>query len=385
MVLDFEFSDDLLKLNFIGVVSLFGGEIALSALRYTVLISNVPLSLYLSMIVSPGMQTVALKMFRRMEDKVSKAISGGESDDNKDIIGLSASGAYNYLGLHSGTKMNIGSILGDALVTETEVKFTPVECTRTKKQNRDLKLKVLQLAVTFTVRGNGIKYPMGSASGSSPPGDAIVENLGGTDPCLILADENTLQYLLQKPLIVPPHPTERFWVVLHLFAAYLSYIIVIVNIIAIPYFSIAGQLIFGILMLLGAIQNILLSISNGRQLLLRSIRTLINIESQEGYIFQTRASMIAYCMLRSKSTDVKQLKHLLPNTATFEVWFGKVTNCVRSIGDGGEPAFDTVNEGLMKDLDPVNEGLMKDLDADLRDAHNVLNPGEKKKDILVDM
>src|SRR5689334_17362558 len=101
-----DFSDSLAKLNFIGVVSLFGGEIALSALRYSVLIQNTYLSLYVTMILSPGLQTVSLKMFRRMEDKISRAIGGG-SDDRKDIIGLSASNKYRYIGLHSGTKMAI--------------------------------------------------------------------------------------------------------------------------------------------------------------------------------------------------------------------------------------------------------------------------------------
>ncbi|KAG0053418.1 hypothetical protein BGZ89_002914 [Linnemannia elongata] len=212
-MLNMNFSDDFSKLNFIGVVSLFGSEIALSALRYSVLVRQNFLSLYLAMVVSPGMQT----------------------DDKKEIIGLSASGGYKYIGLHSGTKMVVGSILGEALVKSSEVDFKNVKSTRSKQQTRSLHLKVLELdrlsegasglrmdadggftgiravvlsviplftivgivltlltedygaailillnvvcnlAVTFTVRGTGVEYPNGTASPESPNGDAFIE------------------------------------------------------------------------------------------------------------------------------------------------------------------------------------------------------------------
>ncbi|KAF9309003.1 hypothetical protein BG003_010312 [Podila horticola] len=217
-----------MKLNFTGVVSLLGDEIALSALRYSALIQNKFLSVYLTMILSPGLQTISLKMFRRMEDMISRAVSGGVEDDKKDIVGLSASGKYKYLGLHSGTKMAVESIMGEALIVASEVHFKEVKCSRPSKQKRNLKLKVIKLgglsdvnselrmtveerlsgiravilfllplvtiagivlvllaedygasalivlnvicnmAVTFTVRGNGIRYLSGKAALGSP-------------------------------------------------------------------------------------------------------------------------------------------------------------------------------------------------------------------------
>ncbi|KAG0318116.1 hypothetical protein BG000_004338, partial [Podila horticola] len=134
-MLHISISDDLMKLNFIGVVSLLGGEITLSALRYSALIQNKFLSVYLTVILSPGLQTISLKIFRRMEDMISRAISGGVEDDKKDIIGLSASGKYKYLGLHSGTKMAVESIMGEALIVASEVHFKEVKCSRPSKQN----------------------------------------------------------------------------------------------------------------------------------------------------------------------------------------------------------------------------------------------------------
>ncbi|KAG0309774.1 hypothetical protein BGZ98_008231 [Dissophora globulifera] len=413
----FDFLDSLSKLNFIGVVSLFGGEIALSALRYSVLIRSTSQSLYLSMVVSPGLQTVSLKMFRRMEDRVSKAMSGGIEDDKRDIIGLSASGKYEYIGLHSGTKMKVGSILGEALA-KASVEFKDVESTRSGPQRRGLQLKVMKLgrlseevnrgirmeadgglsgiraailyiiplitvvgvvvavldkdygacaliilnvicnmAVTFTVRSYGVSYPSGNASPGSPPGDALIQNADGTEMCLILADENTLQYLFQKPLVVPPAPDDKLWNTLHLFAAYSSYLMVIVNIIVIPFSDIVGQLTFGILMFFGVVQNLTLSILDGNELLLRSMRRLFIIEPAEGYTFQTRSSAIAYCMLRSKSTDIRQLKYLLPDTMTFGAWGDKVIEKVKTLRDSKE----SVNNGIIA-------ALMENLDRDLNDA-----------------
>src|ERR1700744_6402192 len=96
-----DFSQDL---NIIGVVSLFGGEIALSALRYTVLVRDTWTAIYFSMIVSAGLQTISLKMFKRMHGRLSVAISPGIRDDPKEIVGLTASGQYKYYGVQSGTE-----------------------------------------------------------------------------------------------------------------------------------------------------------------------------------------------------------------------------------------------------------------------------------------
>ncbi|KAF9381901.1 hypothetical protein CPB97_007507 [Podila verticillata] len=376
------------------------------------------------MILSPGLQTVSLKMFRRMGDMISRAISGGVEDDKKDIIGLSASGKYKYLGLHSGTKMVVGSIMGEALVVASEVHFKEVKSSRPSQQKRDLKLKVIELgelsdvnsglrmtmeerlsgiqavilfllplvtiagvvlaflaedygasaliilnvicnmAVTFTVRGNGIRYPRGEAALGSPRGDALVENADGTEMCLILANENTLQYLFQKSMIVPPNPQDIFWSVLQVSAAYLSYMIAIVNIIAIPYCSAVGQLVFGILMFIGAAQNLTLSAFDGKKQLVRSMRRLFETKTAEGYTFQTRSSAIAYCMLRSKCTDTKQMQSLLCDTATFGAWYERVAEDVKLVCNGTESANYQIDQRLRGYLD-----------IDLKDALKEINAG----------
>lgn len=419
-MLDLGFSDSLLKLNFIGVVSLFGGEIALSALRYTVLTQNVLLSLYFTMILSSGLQTVSLKMFKRMEDKASKAISGGPRDNKKDIIGLSASKSYKYVGLHSGTKMVVANILGEALIKASRAETpTNVYCSRDNPPRRNLKLKVIELdelhavenegtpdkeygfrmcvtnqpfgyrtmllytiplitiagivvvllaqdykafalvllnvvcnmSVMFTIRSNGIRYPTGHSAYDSPRGDIFVETNDGTEMYLVIGNEDTIQYAFQKPLVMPPNPDNKMWKYLHISTAYSSYITVVVNIILLPFSTIGGQIIFGVLILLGVIQNMLLSTFDGDELLLSMTENLFAIRSTREYIFQARSSAIAFCMLRSRSNDVGPLRHLLPDTRTFEIWFGNVINAVDGIPS-----------------DTTAEGLLRTLNMDLQDA-----------------
>ncbi len=424
-MLDLNFSDSLSKLNFIGVVSLFGGEIALSALRYSVLIPNVYLSLYVTMILSPGLQTVSLKMFRRMQGKISRAISGGDGEDMKTIVGLSASGKYRYIGLHSGTKMVVSSVLGEALIRAYDAgNPIPVICTRKNSPKRGLTLKVIKLgklevekangssdeygsriyaidelftrrkvviytiplitiagivisaliedymsfvlillnvlcnmAVTFTVRSNGIRYPIGKSSDHSPAGDIFVESDDSSKIYLVMGDENSIQYLFQKPLVVLPKPEDKLWNFLHTLAAYSSYVMVVVNIILLPFCAIGGQIIFGALIFFGVVQNIFLSTFDGDELLLTTTKQLFKIEHAKEYIFQTRSSAISFCMLECRSADVRPLQHLLPRTETYESWFEHVAKNVRSrhgiVVDGG------VNHGLLGDLDKGFDDALK--------------------------
>src|ERR1700761_180434 len=423
-MLNLDFSDSLTKLNFIGVVSLFGGEIAISALRYTALIRNVLLSAYFTMVLSPGLQTVSLKMFKQMDDRVSRAISGGPRDDRKDIMGLSASGKYKYVGIHSGTKMSVASILGEALIGASKSTnpgdTIDVHCSRNVKQRRDLKLKVIEISmenpmedegvngksfgpimrvdnklfgyrsvlmcmiplitiagivitllaedylvfslisvnvisnvlVAVTTRSNGIRYPIGKPSEGCPKGDILVETSDGTDMCMVIADEEVIQYLFQKSLIMPPNPESMMWKYGHILAAYLSYIVVVVNIILLPFSTAGGQIIFGALIFFGVVQNILLSTFDGDGMMLEAIQKFFTIQPTKEYVFQTRSTAVAFCLMRSGSEDVKPLRHLLPDTETFDIWFENVLKVAN-----GTP-IDT----------PVDNKLLVNLNMDLQDA-----------------
>jgi hypothetical protein len=426
-MLDLKFSESVSKLNFIGVVSLFGGEIAISSLRYTVLIRNKFLSAYFTMVVSPGLQTVSLKMFKQMDDRVSKAISGGSREDRKEIIGLSAGGGYRYVGIHSGTKMTVGSILGESLIGAIETTGPPIDiiCSRKIPQKRNLKLKVIELdmttpiqdkgtggksygpsmwvssrpfgirsiflyviplitvagiiivllaedyemfvlivlnvicnmLITITTRSNGIKYPIGKAAEGCPPGDIFIETSNGDDTYLVIANEDVIQYLFQKPLIMPPNPDSKIWTFVHVLTAYLSYVAVLVNIILFPFSTTGGQIIFGVLIFFGVVQNIILSTFDGSGMMLEAIRKYFTIKPATEYIFQTRSTLVAFCMIKSGCKDARTMKHLLPSTDTFNTWYENVLKVVDGI---------PINT-------PVDDKLLANLNLDLQDAFDECN------------
>ncbi|KAF9417722.1 hypothetical protein BGZ76_004491, partial [Entomortierella beljakovae] len=366
------------------------------------------------MIVSPGMQTVSSRMFRQMDDKVSKIISGGVEEDLKDTIGLSASGSYQCIGLHTGAKTVVGNILGELLVKDENMGIqneTIVKSSRQSDPRRNLRLKVMEIgprenivkvdsilstrsgisgfgaiilciiplltiagivltilakdygastliilnvmcsiAVTRIVRGNGVLLPSYDGA-SSPLGDVYIGKDDGKESYLILGNEATIQYLFQKSLIIPRTPGSY----LHFLAAHTANIIVVVNIIAIPFLSILGQLIFGILMLFGTVQNFTLSMVDVDKLLVHSIENLFNIKPAERYIFSTKPTLIAYCTLRSGSSDWGKLNQLLPDTEIFEAWWDLLIK--------------TQRDEFYDDKDGENsKGLMGDLKCDLRDA-----------------
>lgn len=406
-----DFSQDL---NIIGVVSLFGGEIALSALRYTILVRDTWTSLYFSMIVSAGLQTISLKMFKRMDDRVSIAISPGIRDDPKEMVGLSASGQYQYYGVHSGTNMSTGSILGEAMIRELsdEEGVRKVLCTRQKSPKRKCGLKVISLdalkgdndnnqpiradpapfgivylmplitlagvvmtiligdyfalviivcnvicnmLVVYSVRCTGIKYPEGNASPGAPPGHILVKS--GDDVYLVLGHEDSIQYLFQKALDVPPSSNEKYWRHLQKFVAYTSYTIVIANIIATPFATLPGQLIFGILMLLGLLQNILLATFDGDKLLTRIATDVSKDKYTEEFMFETRSAMIAFCALVAKSPNDGILRQSLPvSNPVFVNWFQTVMKCVE--------------RGIIPSKTEKDATLLDSLNVDLIDAYH---------------
>ncbi|KFH61795.1 hypothetical protein MVEG_12378 [Podila verticillata NRRL 6337] len=402
-----DFSQDL---NIIGVVSLFGGEIALSALRYTVLVRDTWTAIYFSMIVSAGLQTISLKMFKRMHGRLSVAISPGIRDDPKEIVGLTASGQYKYYGVQSGTEMLVSSILGEAMLRQSSSRnIKEVACTRHESPNRNCALKVISLGplesihgeriradpapfgvvylmplvtilgiimtiligdyfalvivvcnvlcnmlVMYSVRCTGIKYPKGKASSGSPPGNIFVQS--GDDTYLVLGEEDPIQYLFQKALQVPPSSKERFWGHLQRAVAYASYTIVIANIIAIPFATLPGQLIFGILMLLGLLQNILLATFDGDRLLARLATDASKAIYTEEFVFQTRSSMIAFCTLVAKAPNDNILRCSLPKTPVFTTWFQTVMECVK--------------RGIIPSEIEKDVTLLDSLNIDLRDAYH---------------
>ena len=191
---------------------------------------------------------------------------------------------------------------------------------------------------------------------NSPPGHILIED--GANMYLVTGKEDVIQYAFQNPVIVYDNSDNITWKLLQIPAAYTSYLMVIANIMLLPFSTVDGQVIFGCLIFFGIVQNILLSTFDRDQILLKVMDNAFTIDSTQEYIFQTRSSAIAFCILESNVKDVQPIRHLLPNTEIFDEWFYNVMNVTKN----------------PKSIIPRGDGLLDDLNRDLQDAvtaHNL--------------
>ena len=376
------------SLNLIGVVSLFGGDTALAAFHYS-LISNS--GLYSYAFVSPGLQTVASKIFKRIDNRFASSVSPGQRDDPKDIVGLTSLNTYKYVGLHSGTSMTVRNVLGEAVlrssVTNKELELeTP---SRKNGVQRDIRLTVIKLGeldklsegiqlsinsplymklicitiplinigsiaglfiigeyvigavavinvitnmiLVKTTKANGCYYPKGQSAATSPAGDIIVEDMTSSGNLwLILGKEDAIQYLFQKTI----NMSLGKWETWNFIAACIAFIVSIINVIAIPFGTFYGQLWFAVLLLVGLAQNTLLASLDGDKLLGQLVKNMIPIDNKNEYLFDNRTSALSYCMLLSNSHNRLALEELTPKSSTWKAWCKKVCNYDDKINDG---------------------------------------------------
>lgn len=357
------------KLDVIGVVSLFGGDTALAALHYSSLCTS---QLYAYAFVSPGLQSVAAKIFKRIDSTVARAVSPGECDDELEIMGLAPSYDYKYSGLHSGTDMTVRSALGEALLRNSSkgdfgepvrpnrnvgrnIKLTVIELGDLKAVETDKRLSVkrnnlglipfivplltagtavctviygdyVTLAIVllnvvanvyavFTTRAGGIERPEGKASAHSPKGDILVEDVKSIgDLWLVLGKENAVQYMFQRQVIAKPWPRRNFA------AACVSLFASISNVVAIPFATWWGQVSFGCLLALGLAQNIMLSTLDGDNLLCQTSTGMVPVVSTSRFTFDNRSMAVAYCCKRCGSDNSLILKNISPKSSTWQHW-----------------------------------------------------------------
>lgn len=363
------------RLNILGVVSLLGGDIAVSALHYLLLSRN---NILVYAYLSSGLQTVSSKLFKRMPDHLSKAISPGHRDDPKSIFGLSTVNNFKYIGLHSGTSMNIRSALGESILrtcqtptTEIQqpnrgvgrgIKFTLIELGDVQSHESPVPIVhvpsipvrilhsiipvisilsivglillrdyvvmavvilniIANICIVVSTRGNGCFYPIGHASKGSPRGDILVEDVSSDgDLWLVLGHEDAIQYLFQRSVILHNDHWSRY----NFGSACLAFIVTIVNIIALSFGTWYGQVGFAGLLLLGCIQNIMLATFDGDTLLCTLADTLVPIKHYVTYRFDNRSTALVYAMIRSQSTNINALKTQVPNTETWHRWCEEV-------------------------------------------------------------
>jgi hypothetical protein len=382
------------KLNLIGIVSLFGGEVALSAFHYSLLNEN---GIYSYAFVSPGLQTVSSKVFKRIDNTFAQSVSPGQRDDPKAIVGLTSVNNYKYVGLHSGTSMTVRNVLGEAVLrssktnkeleletpsrkngVQRDIRLTIIKLGELDKLSEGIKLsinssiymKLVSLIIPLinigsivglfvieeyviasviviniianmilirTTKANGCDYPKGQSSSASPIGDILVEDMTSSGNLwLILGKEDAIQYLFQKTMTM----SLGKWEIWNFIAACIAYTVSIINIIAIPFGTFYGQLWFAVLLLFGLIQNITLASLDGDKLLWQLVNRMIPIDKEKDvqeYLFDNRTSALSYCTFLSGSHNHLALEELTPKSLTWKEW------CKRTCGNN----IDKINDGLL--------------------------------------
>lgn len=98
-------------LTLVGLATLLAGNVVEGSLRYANVLS---FRCFASLLVVPGLYTVCGKLLKRCRNKVALIFSPGKRDSRKEILGFESSGAYRYIGLHSGTRASVLNPLFEA-------------------------------------------------------------------------------------------------------------------------------------------------------------------------------------------------------------------------------------------------------------------------------
>lgn len=104
-----------------GIVALVGSSASAAALPYTCIIrGRLP---YLNTYVTPGTLGLAYAVLTCINWRPAQILAGaGETRSMLELYGLKASGTATYVGLKSGTSLQVRGIAGDALVPELVTK-----------------------------------------------------------------------------------------------------------------------------------------------------------------------------------------------------------------------------------------------------------------------
>ena len=102
-------------LSLLGVTSLLGGDIIKGSIRF---INANQKRCVTSFLVVPGLYSLATQMLKRSDSALACALSPGEREDKKKMVGLKGSNKYKYTGMRSGTTASVCNALCEGWLNE---------------------------------------------------------------------------------------------------------------------------------------------------------------------------------------------------------------------------------------------------------------------------
>jgi len=370
------------KLDLLGVINLFGGDIAVSAIHYCVLERR---RIFWSAYLSPGSFTVATKLLKRTDNTLANSLSPGHREEYREIVGLLETGKYFYVGLLSGTRTRVANAISEAALNTVEKKTDKIILPVTEKNEtaRVIKVDVLDvelnpeerdgkpvvsyemlprwydiifpiitlgvfglvvwlgdiigaliviigalsnLLLTYAACASGCRYMEGSPSSASPDGNAVVKNeLSPNQLWVVLGKEDAMQRFLQRPIIVH---LDKYWSIVNSLVGLFVYVYTAFSIVALPLVRTPVQVMLGGLYFIGVFANITYARRDGDALLLKIAEKDMKLKYKESLKFPNRASAVAFCVLRcrnskSNSSNLKlNLDDLLPTNTPVWTQYG---------------------------------------------------------------
>lgn len=375
---------NLPSLDFAGLVALVGVDATKAGIPYTCLVrSRVP---YLNAYVPAGTLGLAQAVLACIDWRPARSLLGaGEGGSMLDLCGVKASGNATYVGLHSGTALPVRGVVGEAVVLELlrqgkkrncfpigRNAGRPTTIVWAKIHGSDMFIDgdvhilgdegaflnyvatsvcvivlvleamchewfgfalvsigmLLNAMMAFLLREQKFEVPPAIPAKGIPPGDAVIVLKDDPDVfCVLRGTEQAIQKLLQKEVALNAGWVERLPLFL-VAVAFMIYSAVLV--LGVPHLRPASQLMFLIVICVGATTDLIKGSWNGKRGIAKRAMEKYDIQTVDVKKFGNRTASVACVATGSEKLDTLKAAGLCPTTGTvWQNWW----NAIRILND----------------------------------------------------
>lgn len=415
------------SLDFAGLSALVGSNISKAGISYTCLVhGRLP---YLSAYVTPGTLGLAQAVLSCIDWRPARILTGaGEAGSMLELCGVRASGNAKYVGLHSGTTVDVRGVVGEAAVSEivkSSLKVRDRAGGNVEMVGRDsgrhtcviwavvrkpdaivgevcvegeqgalvgilatvvcvvvLVLDarchqwfgfsvvaigmVLNAMMGYLLRLHRFEIPEANPVPDAPAGDSVI--LLKDNPnvlCVLLASETAVQKLLQREVKMNNSACGRHPLPLVLVCmAFIAYAALLV--LGIPHMEPTAQVLFIILVCVGAVTDLIKGSWNGKRGIGLEAIKKYQIDTANVQWFGNRTAAVASVAAKSSKVDVLRESKVLPTTGpVWRNWW----KALEIVGRGEIGTESQKLESLQRKVPDKERPLWNTLITDMKDGH----------------
>ena len=411
------------SLDFAGLSALVGSNISKAGISYTCLVrGRLP---YLSAYVTPGTLGLGQAVLSCIDWRPARILVGaGEAGSMLELCGVQASGNANYVGLQSGTALNVRGVVGEAVVSEivktckkpahlaiagrdsgrhTCVIWAVVrnpdaivgEICVEGEQGALINIiatlicvvvlaldawcrqwfgflvvatgMMLNAMMAYLLRMLKFEIPEANPAADAPVGDSVILLKDKPDVLFVLvASEKAVQKLLQKEVKMDSsacgHPPLPLVLVCMAFIAYAALLVL-----GIPHMGSTAQLLFIILVCVGAVTDLIKGSWNGKRGIGRAAIKKYQIEIESEQWFGNRTAAVASVAAKSTKLDALQESKVLPTTGpVWRNWW----KALEILGHGQNGTASQRLNSLKQKVPDKDRPFWDTLIQDMKDGHD---------------